>query len=156
MGFGVFLVHPPMALVLLSASVKRCFVSRMRDFFLQSVEAYWWRVCYQRGLPRLVWGGSNVFFLLSKYTFFVSKKISGGGVSEFPSFRVTEFPSFQVSELQSFQVSKFLSFQRREGGRTNERLGTDHVISGPMRGLEKTAPNGPNRHPDRNTDMATL
>ena len=32
-GFGVFLVHPPMASVLLSASVERCFVSRMRDFF---------------------------------------------------------------------------------------------------------------------------
>ena len=29
------LVHPPMASVLLSASVKRCFVSRMRDFFLK-------------------------------------------------------------------------------------------------------------------------
>ena len=24
-------------------------------FFLQRVEAYWWRVCYQRGLPRLVY-----------------------------------------------------------------------------------------------------
>ena len=23
-------------------------------FFLQCCEAYWWRVCYQRGLPRLV------------------------------------------------------------------------------------------------------
>ena len=32
LGFGVFLVHPPMASVLLSASVERCFVSRMRDF----------------------------------------------------------------------------------------------------------------------------
>ena len=32
-GFGVFLVYPPMASVLLSASVERCFVSRMRDFF---------------------------------------------------------------------------------------------------------------------------
>ena len=32
--FGVFLVHPPMASVLLSASVERCFVSRMRDFFV--------------------------------------------------------------------------------------------------------------------------
>ena len=31
-GLGVFLVHPPMASVLLSASVERCFVSRMRDF----------------------------------------------------------------------------------------------------------------------------
>ena len=33
LGFGVFLVHAPMASVLLSASVKRCFVSHMRDFF---------------------------------------------------------------------------------------------------------------------------
>ena len=32
MGFGVFLVHPPMASVLLSASVERCFVSHVRDF----------------------------------------------------------------------------------------------------------------------------
>ena len=32
-GFWVFLVHPPMALVLLSALVERCFVSRIRDFF---------------------------------------------------------------------------------------------------------------------------
>ena len=30
-----FLVHPSMALVLLSASVERCFVSRMRDFSIQ-------------------------------------------------------------------------------------------------------------------------
>ena len=32
-GFGVFLIHPSMASVLLSASVERCFVSRMRDFY---------------------------------------------------------------------------------------------------------------------------
>ena len=32
-GFGVFLVHPPMASVLLSASVERFSVSRMRDFY---------------------------------------------------------------------------------------------------------------------------
>ena len=32
-GFWVFLVHPTVVLVLLSASVERCFVSRMRDFF---------------------------------------------------------------------------------------------------------------------------
>ena len=31
MGFGVFLVHPTVVLVLLSASVKRFFVSCMRD-----------------------------------------------------------------------------------------------------------------------------
>ena len=34
MGFWVFLVHPIVVSVLLSASVERCFVSRMRDFFL--------------------------------------------------------------------------------------------------------------------------
>ena len=33
LGFGVFLDHPPMASVLVSASVERCLVSRMRDFF---------------------------------------------------------------------------------------------------------------------------
>ena len=31
--FWVFLVHPTVVLVLLSASVERCFVSRMQDFF---------------------------------------------------------------------------------------------------------------------------
>ena len=35
-GFGVFLVHPPMASVLLSASVERFSVSRMRDFIFTS------------------------------------------------------------------------------------------------------------------------
>ena len=34
MGFWVFSVHPTVVSVLLSASVERCFVSRMRDFFL--------------------------------------------------------------------------------------------------------------------------
>ena len=34
-GFGVFLVHPTVVLVLLSALVKRFDVSRMRDFFKQ-------------------------------------------------------------------------------------------------------------------------
>ena len=33
-GFGVFLVHPTVISVLLSASVERCFVSRMRDFIV--------------------------------------------------------------------------------------------------------------------------
>ena len=32
-GFWVFLVHPTVVSVLLSASVERCFVSRMRVFF---------------------------------------------------------------------------------------------------------------------------
>ena len=39
-----------------------------------------------------------------------------------------------------------------EGGRINERPGTDHVISGPMRDLKKTAPDGADKH----TDMVTL
>ena len=33
LGFWVFLVHPTVVSVLLSAWVERCFVSRMRDFF---------------------------------------------------------------------------------------------------------------------------
>ena len=61
----------------------------------------------------------------------------GFQVSEVPSYRVSKFPSFQVSKFPSYRVSKFPSFQGREGGRTNERPGTDHVTSGPMRGLEK-------------------
>ena len=40
LGFWVFLVHPPMALVLLSASVERCFVSRMRNFLVETT----WRL----------------------------------------------------------------------------------------------------------------
>ena len=32
-GFSVFLVHPTVVSVLLSASVERCIVSRMQDFF---------------------------------------------------------------------------------------------------------------------------
>ena len=38
MGFWVFLVHPTVVSVLLSASVKICFVSRMRDFYCINVE----------------------------------------------------------------------------------------------------------------------
>ena len=38
----------------------------------------------------------------------------------------------------------------------NERPGTDHVTSGPLRGLKKTAPNGKNRQTDKRLDMATL
>ena len=40
-----------------------------------------------------------------------------------------------------------------EGGRTNERHGTGHVTSGPMRGLEKTAPM---TQTHRHMDMASL
>ena len=40
LGFWVFLVHPTVVLVLLSASVERCFVSRMRDFILIILKIY--------------------------------------------------------------------------------------------------------------------
>ena len=35
---------------------------------------------------------------------------------------------------------------------TDERPGTDHVISGPMRGLKKTASDGANKQTDTHTD----
>ena len=37
-GFWVFLLHPTVVSVLLPASVKRCFVFRMRDFFKEYSE----------------------------------------------------------------------------------------------------------------------
>ena len=56
-------VHPPqhvtchMSNVMCHVSCVMCHVSHvtchMSHFFLQSGEAYWWRVCYQRSLPRL-------------------------------------------------------------------------------------------------------
>ena len=52
-----------------------------------------------------------------------------------------EFPSFPASKLPSFRVSKFpMEWGGGEEGRTIERLRTDHVISGPMRGLKKLHP----------------
>ena len=42
------------------------------------------------------------------------------------------------------------------GGRTNEMPGTDYGTRGPMRGLERTTPDGANTQADRHTDMATL
>ena len=48
-----------------------------------------------------------------------------------------------------WEVAWFFS---KGGGSTNERPETDHVISGPMTGLKKTAPNGADGHTDRQTD----
>ena len=61
-----------------------------------------------------------------------------------------QFPSFQVSKSPSFQVSRFPSLHGgNKGGRGGGRdgggskggpmrsLGTDHVFSGPTRGLKK-------------------
>ena len=53
------LVHPPMASVLLSASVERCFVSRMRDFiiitYFDAVQCFWrlWVLCEMTALQVL-------------------------------------------------------------------------------------------------------
>ena len=46
----------------------------------------------------------------------------------------------------------------RAGGRTNEMPGTDHVTSGPMRGLENNRQTSRQTEikSDRHTDMATL
>ena len=44
MGFWVFLVHPTMVLVLLSASVEISFVSRMRDFYIGTADQNWFSV----------------------------------------------------------------------------------------------------------------
>ena len=56
-----------------------------------------------------------------------------------------------------FRVFKFPSFQGgRDGGREGgpkRGLGTDHVISGPMRGLKKLQLMA---HTDRQTDIQTL
>ena len=51
-GFGVFLVHPTVVSVLLSASVEKCFVSRMRDFL--SYDVYIVKDSYNR-LSELSW-----------------------------------------------------------------------------------------------------
>ena len=66
---------------------------------------------------------------------------------------------FRVSKYPSFLVSKFPSFQGgmeggREGG-TMRGLGTDLVISGPMRGLKETASHGANRQTDGHGDSMT-
>ena len=41
------------------------------------------------------------------------------------------------------------------GGTTNERPGTDHVTSGPRRGLEKNVPDGAHTQTDRHGDSMT-
>ena len=46
-------------------------------FFGQSGEAYWWRVCYQRGLPRLVFLASAPAPTLDPAT--GSSSVSGSG-----------------------------------------------------------------------------
>ena len=81
-GLGVFLVHPPMASVLLSASVERCFFYRMRDFFLNL-----WQ--FQNRAFHTV----NVFLLFSEVPY------SGGAIhSKTPLKSKIPLPTF-VSKL---------------------------------------------------------
>ena len=68
---------------------------------------------------------------------FFNFKFFLGGFSEFLSFQVSLFPNYRVSKFLSIQVSKWEG--GREGG-PNRGLGTDHVISGPMRGQKKLHP----------------
>jgi hypothetical protein len=66
--FGVFLVHPPMASVLLSASVERFSVSRMRDFY----EETWKNIVYLEYflliLASIFFGLRVIFFSSQKWT----------------------------------------------------------------------------------------
>ena len=61
------LVHPPMASVLLSASVERCFFSRMQDFFLKinhATSSNLYRFFYPHRLRELVSPVCGIFFSL--------------------------------------------------------------------------------------------
>ena len=53
-GFGVFFVHPPMASVLLSASVERFSVSRMRDFFKAITKTFFFKTVLECGEVELL------------------------------------------------------------------------------------------------------
>ena len=50
LGFRLFLVHPTVVSVLLSASVERCFVSRMRDFFYKDTHTLRTMHCQMCGI----------------------------------------------------------------------------------------------------------
>ena len=45
-------------------------------FFGQSGEAYWWRVCYQRGLPRLVYENKALGGVLGACMVFVAMQLN--------------------------------------------------------------------------------
>ena len=64
----------------------------------------------------------------------------------------SKFLSYQVSDFPSFRFFMFPS-QRGKGRGPMRGLGTDHVISGPMRGLKKFTLW--RKQTNRQTDMAT-
>ena len=59
-----------------------------------------------------------------------------------------------LASPESAENKKHIFLGGREGGKTNERPGTDLVISGPMRGLEKNCTHW-RKQTDRQTDTHT-
>ena len=53
--------HCQMSHVMCHVSCVTCHVSYIYFFLLQNGGASWWRVCYQRGRPRLVFINSKLF-----------------------------------------------------------------------------------------------
>ena len=76
-------------------------------FFRPSGEAYWWRVCYQRGLPRLVYKGEYIV------TYFFSQQFSVASQSP-PVFPQLSLPQMRrPSQSSSFLQSPSLILHRR-------------------------------------------
>ena len=68
MGFWVFLIHPTVVSVILSASIERCFVSRMQDFYIIV-----FKLCF--------WIKEKLFVLLSAHFAILSGLLYAGLVS---------------------------------------------------------------------------
>ena len=93
-GFRVFLVHPTVVLVLLSASVERCFVSRMRDFLLQ--------VCPPKFLlfPLLVLGPSGPGVSFAQFQLI---RTDGANENSLPcavQYSTVQYSTVQYSKVQ--------------------------------------------------------
>ena len=64
LGFWVFLVHPTVVSVLLSALVKRCFVSCMQDFFFYYNVHFFDTVVKPVGGGSVINGADPIYFVL--------------------------------------------------------------------------------------------
>ena len=98
-GFGVFLVHPTMVSVLLSALVERCFVSRMRDFF--------------KGVPQSAILFFNELNLITTVFNTIIKYFSDlnlGTVGQVTPLLILVFNTFILPEGQKKPRPMFLSF----------------------------------------------
>jgi hypothetical protein len=60
-----------------------CHMSRVTCHFFNSGEAYWWRVCYQRGLPRLVFRHIQEFWDFRLFLFLSTISLHKTGSFEF-------------------------------------------------------------------------